>query len=1087
MQYDVLRPLGLGAFSEVLLARALGTAGFEKHVALKVLHAEHGEEYRFVELLQDEARLLALVRHRAIVQVDNLVHYQGRWAVVMEYVPGQNLRELLRAHGPLPPGPVWEIGAELASALHTAHAATGLDGRRLNLIHRDLKPANVRLTPAGDVKLLDFGVASASVRSRSSASTVQRFGTIGFTAPEQIDGAAVAASDIYSLGATLKLLLTGGLDTPPPELELLESMMGAVPSERPRPQELETRFLELARAQDGLSLRQWASTVIQPLETEGAGEATAATGLAAATGEGTSNLRPPSDAFVGRADTLAELRVALRESRLVTLRGPGGAGKTRTAAEFGWGERRRFAGGAWLCDLTEARDGVDLAQLVSMELGLPRASALEHALAQRGQLLLILDNMEQLPPNAVTQLTSWLAAAPGLQIVATSRRPLGLDEERLVELGPLSLDATDGNRSPAAALLADRIVDARPDLENALDETQLQTVVELVDGLPLAIELAASRARTLELGVLTERLSEQLRTLRTRDRSAHERHRTLSATLQWSWDLLEPAQRSLLAQLSVFVGDFDLPLMEQVVELGEVDPEFVFEELLDQSMVQPVLSSPGRFRLLVAVRDFSSQRLDAAERESTMARLCAALLRFLPLERTMMAAGLRWIRQNEGHAFAAFHWARENGRELEVSILHRHLDRHLKMGARVAQAQSVIQQAIAACPTPKVRRRIRANTMAIQDPTEFKALALEAQAAGEPETELVARCYQAARLRRQGDSPQAFEVASAAYRRSLNYDLPSAEALAALESAFALMVQSRWSQAVEWLAHAESAYERLPSDVMLATVWHRRAYLLMITDAHQEAEALLKRCVPVFQEAGRIPSLLDVRFDLAKLDANFGRLEDARRTLLEGVDQTVRIGEPAQLSRFLRTLGAIEGQLGNLSAARWRLRQSIRTMENNRGAHMVRFHAQITWDVHNARLGIGDAVAQAEQLKPGPNVIPRYGFWRVSALARAGDLDAAEAQLRSYREAFPEPTLLLELTLSAVEADWEELSGRPERARTLREDADERAAQAGIVAKHGIRYTLQPLAKRAKGRRALEFYPLPARKSAARESASGSQ
>ncbi|MBK7756169.1 MAG: serine/threonine protein kinase [Deltaproteobacteria bacterium] len=272
-QYELLGLLGEGGFGAVYLARFLGEGGFEKLVAVKVLNADLEDMVEIARRLRDEARILGLLRHRSIVGVDRLTRLDGRWAVVMEYVVGEDLAQLVR-RGRVPTGPALEIIADVASALHAAWHMVGPNGQPLHLLHRDLKPANIRLTPDGDVKVLDFGVARAEFDTREAATRSVAFGTPSYMPPERLDLMPDGPEgDIYALGVVLFELLTQArlpqtsanpkrhdrvlseadqrlraLDVPPQALELVLHCMAYEPEARPRAQDLEARAVRLSRA-----------------------------------------------------------------------------------------------------------------------------------------------------------------------------------------------------------------------------------------------------------------------------------------------------------------------------------------------------------------------------------------------------------------------------------------------------------------------------------------------------------------------------------------------------------------------------------------------------------------------------------------------------------------------------------------------------------------------------------------------------------------------------------------------------------------------------------------------------------------------
>ncbi|MBK9648108.1 MAG: serine/threonine protein kinase [Deltaproteobacteria bacterium] len=282
-QYELLGLLGEGGFGAVYLARFLGEGGFEKLVAVKVLNADLEDMVEIARRLRDEARILGLLRHRSIVGVDRLTRLDGRWAVVMEYVVGEDLTQLVR-RGRVPTGPALEIIADVASALHAAWHMVGPNGQPLHLLHRDLKPANIRLTPDGDVKVLDFGVARAEFDTREAATRSVAFGTPSYMPPERLDLMPDGPEgDIYALGVVLFELLTQArlpqtsanpkrhdrvlseadqrlraLDVPPQALELVLHCMAYEPEARPKAQDLEARAVRLSRALGDDPLRTWA-------------------------------------------------------------------------------------------------------------------------------------------------------------------------------------------------------------------------------------------------------------------------------------------------------------------------------------------------------------------------------------------------------------------------------------------------------------------------------------------------------------------------------------------------------------------------------------------------------------------------------------------------------------------------------------------------------------------------------------------------------------------------------------------------------------------------------------------------------------
>jgi hypothetical protein len=205
-RYRFLSVVGEGGFGRVYRARLEAGGGFHKDVAVKVL-TDPEPPKRLLQQFRDEARILGLVRDRAFVGVDPPIQIQGRWAVVMEFVDGMSCAELL-ARKPIPPGVAVEIVGEIARGLHHAFHMAGPNGEPLQLLHRDIKPENVQVTPTGEVKLLDFGIARANFSEREFKTRHSLGGTPGYIAPERLHGQELPAGDVYSLGVLLHTVIT---------------------------------------------------------------------------------------------------------------------------------------------------------------------------------------------------------------------------------------------------------------------------------------------------------------------------------------------------------------------------------------------------------------------------------------------------------------------------------------------------------------------------------------------------------------------------------------------------------------------------------------------------------------------------------------------------------------------------------------------------------------------------------------------------------------------------------------------------------------------------------------------------------------
>ncbi|MFK0154561.1 BTAD domain-containing putative transcriptional regulator [Streptomyces sp. NPDC090493] len=309
--------------------------------------------------------------------------------------------------------------------------------------------------------------------------------------------------------------------------------------------------------------------------------------------------------FVGREPELVRIAAGLAASRLLTLTGPGGAGKTRLAIEAA-----QQHPGACLVELAPLTDGSRIPYAVLAALGIreglraPAADTTDRLLAalEERELLLVLDNCEHLVEEAARLTALLLAACPGVRVLATSRESLGITGEVLVPVPPLPPE-------PAVRLFLDRARAVRPGFDG---HTRVADVCAALDGLPLAIELAAARLRTLTPDELADRLQDRLddrfRLLSRGDRSKAPRHRTLRAVVEWSWGLLDEEERELARRLTVFSGGATLAAVEAVCGLPY--PEDVLASLVEKSFLEV---SEGRYRMLETIRAFAAESLSGPE------------------------------------------------------------------------------------------------------------------------------------------------------------------------------------------------------------------------------------------------------------------------------------------------------------------------------------------------------------------------------------------------------------------------------------------------------------------------------------------
>ena len=352
------------------------------------------------------------------------------------------------------------------------------------------------------------------------------------------------------------------------------------------------------------------------------------------------NLRAPMTSFVGRADDVAELaRLLSNGTRLVTMVGPGGAGKTRLATETGRSLVDQSGDGIWFVELAPLGDAADVAPAMLTALGaseyvdsLQTTLAPKHFPASRAaterlveviadrRVLLVLDNCEHLVQEVAGLVDSLLAACPRLRVLTTSREPLSIPGEHLHQVGPLGLPPENSvdDDYPSVRLFVDRARAVRPDF--SITDANREAIAEIcrrLDGMPLAIELAAARLRALTPPQIVERLADRFRLLTSGSRTALPRHQTLRAVVEWSWELLEPDEQAVARRLSLFSGGATLEAAEQVCSGPGLPPEAVLgvlASLVDKSLIEAAADDRSvRYRMLETVKAYAAEQLAASD------------------------------------------------------------------------------------------------------------------------------------------------------------------------------------------------------------------------------------------------------------------------------------------------------------------------------------------------------------------------------------------------------------------------------------------------------------------------------------------
>jgi non-specific serine/threonine protein kinase len=634
--------IGRGGFAVVY--RCI-QAGLDRVVAVKVLTADLAEHRpRFVREQQAMGRLTGHPNIAAVLQVGETG--SGHPYLVMPFFPCGCVHGLIRGSGVLAVEEVLRLGVKAAGALESAH--------RLGIVHRDVKPANIMLTDYGEPALIDFGIAHVSGGFKTAAGVFT--GTPAFTAPEVLGGQAPSsASDVYGLGATLFTALTGhaAFERRSGEqvvAQFLRIASDALPDLRERgiPGDL-SAVVEAAMAHDprdrpsalllGQQLQRLQADrdlVIDEMAVRGTPRSTGRSASGPAVSGRGRGLPAPLSGFVGRRTEIAALRDQLSTSRLVTLTGVGGIGKTTLALRVA----RELAGsvtdGVSLVELGELRDPLLLTEVAAAALGVrshsarPLIDVLIEFLYPR-EALVVLDNCEHLIEASAQFAETVLTSCPGIRILATSREVLGVGGESVLALSPLPCPDIDTEPTltgladyDAVRLFVDRARAAVPGF--ALTDRNFAAVSQIcshLDGLPLALELAAARVRALSLRQIADGLADRYGLLTSGRRGAPQRQQTLATCVGWSFELCTPAEQQLWARLSVFAGSFDLDAARHVCGQSHTATEFVdlLSALVDKSvLIRVEHDDTVRYRFLETLRDYGAAHLQDTEQKSLQHR-----------------------------------------------------------------------------------------------------------------------------------------------------------------------------------------------------------------------------------------------------------------------------------------------------------------------------------------------------------------------------------------------------------------------------------------------------------------------------------
>jgi predicted ATPase/DNA-binding CsgD family transcriptional regulator/tRNA A-37 threonylcarbamoyl transferase component Bud32 len=648
--YRIVGAIGQGGFAQVYLGEHIY---LKSQAAVKVLHTLLTEE-AYASFMK-EAKTLVRLHHPHIVRLLDYAVEAGVPFLVMEYAPGGSMRRLYPAGTHVPLETIVPYVQQIASALDYAHSQ--------HLIHGDIKPENILLGSENDLLLSDFGLAVLDSQSHAYSTQLvaqQIAGTSLYLAPEQLQGRSQPASDLYSLASVVYEWLCGvppfrgtaieiavkHLTMPPQPLrEHLPDLSPAVEEVvlQGLAKDPEQRFPDVQEFASALE-RAYRGKVQRPVLAASPGQLFPSLDEYSPSTAAGSHFEPmwkvPTilTSLIGRERDVVAICKLLQSSthRLVTLLGTGGIGKTRLSLQVAVEMRKHFEDGACFVSLAAISDPALLMLAIAQELGIQDSRTLsiveqvKNFLCKR-HFLLLLDNFEQLIA-AVPLIEDLLESCPYLTILVTSRIVLHARSEQEFQVAPLALPDLAGpvertalEQVASVQLFIQRARSILPDFQLTLANAHaIAEICVLLDGLPLAVELAAARIKLLPPPSLLARLSRRFDVLSNKIRLLAPHQQTLRSTLKWSYDLLDAAEQRLFRRLGIFVGGWTLDAVEAVCyydcDTEQVSALDELASLLDKSLLLQFERDEAepRLQMLMTVREYALECLqESGETEQT--------------------------------------------------------------------------------------------------------------------------------------------------------------------------------------------------------------------------------------------------------------------------------------------------------------------------------------------------------------------------------------------------------------------------------------------------------------------------------------
>ena len=913
--YKVLERLGGGAMGMVYRAEDLK---LKRSVAIKFLPQELTHDPKAKERFLQEAQAASTLDHTNICNIHEIDETEeGQIFIILAYYEGETLKKKIQ-RGPLKLENIIDIAVQVAQGLAKAHER--------GIIHRDIKPANLMIKKDRVVKVVDFGLATLAGQAREDATS----GTLAYMSPEQVSGEIVDhRTDIWSLGVVLYEMLTAKL---PFEGEYDQALIYSILNEEPEPisnlrmgvpKELE-QIIEKAMAKRPEQRYRHISDLLVDLETLKK-RMDARTTIFTAGGDAYSipnNLPLQLTSFVGRDQQMADVRKLLKKNRLLTLIGAAGCGKTRLALEVARNLLLDFPDGVWLVELATIVDPSLVPHTVASSLGLKEESS--HPLTKilidhlKGKnLLLVLDNCEYLIAACRSLVDTLLRGCPELRVLATSRERLTITGEVMYQVPPLSIPEAEKTQVTLSKLLQTEAVRLFLERANAvragfnLSQENAPAIVQIcrrLDGIPLALELAAARLGVLAVEEVARRLNDRFGLLAAGTKNSLPQHQTLSALIDWSYDHLSEVERKLFCRLSVFAGGWVLDAAEAVCAGNGIERSMVLDlhsQLVNRSLVEMDAErgrriGQTRYRMLGIMQEYARNHLGEQERVETQLRHQDYFL-------ALAEESMRQLTGPEQNT-----WAMRL--EAEHDNLRAALDRYTGEGSNVLLA---LQMAGALGRFWYVRgcwsegRNLLMEILAHPDTqkrTEFRARALD---------------WTGWLAYLQGDFKQALTVLEESLNiwRELGNSMGIAQTLNNLGAV--AKDQGNYEQACSYHQESLTIRRKYGDRRSIAVSLHNLGEVYLSQEDYGKARASFEESLSIFKEVGYTMGVADSLNSLGIAAEGQGDYDYAHACYEESLNNRLELQEPNGVSESLYNLGELAVRRSQCNQARAYYIQSL--------------------------------------------------------------------------------------------------------------------------------------------------------------------